>query len=256
MSEGYRSPAERREILCAVLSEERAKPLTEFHLSAKEEVFYRARAARALRKLVKKTGPFKEYYALPVRRPIRNVQIASAAMILTALLATFVFYLYLPPGTDETPLFTGSIAVVVASVGWAVAGWLTHRNAIRQTTNSMLFARFAQAQFGDAIQRFHRKWGFDVFPGVSEAELDALRTTGNEEDWKTATSVGYLLNYFELVANGVLQGDLDDKMVRENFRGVICFYHDKCWPLIRSSNQEDSRIFEGLIKLRTHYRDV
>lgn len=251
----YRDLAERREIVSAMIADATQKKLSDFKLSAGEEVFYRARSVRAVKLAVDETAEFKAYYNLPVARPFNNVIKASGVMIVAAVLAARVFVAYLPKDADATPIYGGLVAAIVAAVGWAVAGYLTHRNTIRQSTNSMLFARFSQAQFGEALARFHKQFGFEDFPRVSADELSRLRSTGNDDDWKTASSVGYILNYFELVANGVIQGDLDQAIVQDNIRGSIKFYHDKCWPYILSCNRSNSLTFAGLIRLRTHYRE-
>jgi hypothetical protein len=246
-----RSAKERRAIVCAMLAEDGA-PLSSFALSEREEKFYRARASKAIEAAVKKTARFRKSYSLPVAKPFRNVLWASFGVIVGAWATAGLFlWLFSPP--EETPIFDACLAVTVVAIGWAVVGSLTHRNTIRQNTNNFLFARFSQTQFGDALYRFHRKFGFDEKVGITESKLDALRATGDEEDWRTASSVGYLLNYFELVANGVISGDLDERIVRQNFRGVIQFYHDKCWPIIDAARRRNHRTFSGLIRLKTYY---
>jgi hypothetical protein len=207
---------------------------------------------KAAEAAVKKTARFRSSYALPVAKPFRNVLRASGIVILAAWATAGLFLWFFSP-SEKTPIFDACLVVTVAAIGWAVVGSLTHRNTIRQNTNNFLFARFSQTQFGDALHRFHRKFGFDENVGITPSKLSALRATGDEEDWRTASSVGFLLNYFELVANGVINGDLDERIVRQNFRGVIQFYHDKCWPVIDEARRLDHRTFSGLIRLKTYY---
>lgn len=251
----YRSWQQRREIIIAMIAEMSPKPLSSFNLSQSEEIFFRARAWKAVDALAQKTSAFKSYYNMPVARPFLRVVFASAIMIAVILVCAAVADAFLAPDKDRTPIATASGALIVAAAGWVVAGYMTNRNTIRQNTNTMLFARFSQAPFGDAVYRFHRKFGFDETIGLTKPELDALRTSDDDDDWKAASSVNYLLNYFEFIANGVLKGDLDHRIARENFRGVICFYHDKCWPYIRALNQGSPRTYENLIRIRTHYRE-
>lgn len=172
--------------------------------------------------------------------------------------ATFFIYLWLS-NTDNTrpyPLLSACVTVAVVAIGWVAAGWTSNRNTIRQNTNNMLFARFSHTAFGEAMHRFHTAFGNEVAPQVTEERLQELRSLGDEESIKTATSVTYLLNYYEFIASGVIRGDLDAEIIRDNIRGLICFYHDKCSPYIFLHNRQNPRVYENLIKIRTHYREA
>jgi len=250
-----RKRKERQQIIAALVAENSNQPLSSFNLSEREEKFYRARALKAIERATKRTAHFRNAYPLPVAKPFGNVIIASLAVILATWSAAGL-YLWLYNPDDKTPVFTGCLVTMVAAVGWAVAGFLTHRNTIRQSTNNILFARFSQAQFGENLESFHRAFGFDETVGITPEQREALRATGKDKDWKTATSIGYLLNYFELLASGVIKGDLDKGIVQENFRGVICFYHDKCWPIIDAARREDHRTYANLIRLKTYFDSI
>jgi hypothetical protein len=207
---------------------------------------------KALKDGARRTAHFSNAYALPVAKPFRNVILAST-IVIVATWAAAGLYLYLWEPADKTPVFNSSLAVMVVAVGWVVAGGITYRNTIRQNTYSVLFARFSQAHFGEALNRFLRKFGFDESPEVTQEQLDALRATNDDQEWQNAASVGFLLNYFELVASGVVKGDLHEGIVRENFRGAICFFHKKCWPIIEHANRTNHRTYSNLIRLNTFY---
>jgi len=247
-----RKSTERQEIICAILSECDHKPLASFELSAREEKFFRARSKKAVAAAARNTAHFTNAYPLPVAKPFQAVLGASLAVILAAW-ALAAVYLYVFEPTDKSPIVNGCLAIMVVAIGWVVVGGITHRNIIRQKTYDVLFARFSQAQFGDAVHRFHRKFGFDETVGITQKELDELRKNDDDEDWRAAASVGFLLNYFEVMASGVVKGDLHEGIVRENFRGVICFYHDKCWPIIEQANAANHRTFANLMRLKTYY---
>lgn len=252
MGTRYRSWEERRQIIRAIIADSNAPPLSSFQLSTSETVFFRARSAKAIDKLAKETSAFKGYYALPTARPFKYVIYVVAAMIATALCAAIYLDHYSPPTADRTPIFTAFIAVATAAVGWAVSGGIAHRNTVRQNTNSMIFARFSQAPFGEALHRFHETFG--TAPVTTE-RVNALKHSEKEEDRKAAASVGYLLNYYEFIASGVLHGDLHSEIVRDNIRGVICFFYDRCEQHIQNLNRANPRTFKNLIKIRTHYRE-
>jgi hypothetical protein len=254
MGRGYRSWAERRAIIRAIIADSSTAPLASFDLTASEEVYFRARSARMVDTLARKSSSFKSYYTMPTARPFGYV-VGLCALIVTGAAAAGV-YLYLASegATDVYPLLAACATLSIAAIGWVVAGGITHRNTIRQNTNNILFARFSQAPFGEALHRFHAAFGHELADAVTEERLEALRATG-EEGRKAATAAGYILNYFEFIAAGVLHGDLDKEIIRNNIRGVIVYYYEKCAPYIRSSNRENAKTYEHLIKLRTHYRE-
>ena len=256
MGVGYRSRAERREIIKSIIAHTEPSPLGAYDLSPSELVFYRARTARALDELANSTGTFKAYYRLPAARPFFYV--IGLTAIIVAMAVTFFVYLWLS-NTDNTrpyALLSACVTVAVVAIGWVAAGWTSNRNTIRQNTNNMLFARFSHTAFGEAMHRFHSKFGNEISPQVTDEKIEYLRSLGDEESIKTATSVTYLLNYYEFIASGVIRGDLDAEIIKDNIRGLIIFYHDKCSPYITLHNASNPRVYENLIKIRTHYREV
>lgn len=254
MANLYRSVDERRMIVRSVLAESNPPTLTSFNLTQSEEVFFRARAAKIVDRLARQSSSFKAYYALPTQKPFSYIIAVSALVILGCMVIGAYIYIN-TADTPAYPVFAALMSISAVAAGWTIAGWITHRNTIRQNTNSMIFARFSQAPFGEAMHRFHCTFDKKVSGQVTLAEIAKLRSTGCDEDRRNTASVTYLLNYFEFIASGVLRGDLDQEIVRQNLRGVVCFYHDKCEPYIRESNRQNPLVFEHLIKLRTHYRE-
>lgn len=255
MGKGYRSWAERRNIIRAMIADSNPPSLATFHLTPSEEAYFRARAAKAVDALAQQTSEFKSYYSLPTAKPFGYVIGMSALIVAGAAIAATYLYLRSKDATSVYPLFAACATLAVAATGWAVAGWITHRNTIRQNTNAMLFARFSQAPFGEAMHHFHTAFGIAPTDLVTHERITELRASANPENVKAATSVTYLLNYFEFISLGVIRGDLDQGIVRDNIRGVLIYYHDKCEPVIRRSNRVNPKSYENLIKLRTHYRE-
>lgn len=254
MEKLYRSVDERRMIIRSIIADTNPPILTSFDLSPSEEVFFRARSSKAVDRLAKQTSSFKTYYALPTQKPFGYVVAVSALVILVCIAAGAYIYVN-TTSSPAYPVFAALISICGIAAGWTIAGWLTHRNTIRQNTNNMIFARFSQAPFGEAMHRFHCAFDGLGSGQVLPSAITKLKSTGNDEDRKIAASVTYLLNYFELIASGVMRGDLDQQIIRQNLRGLVCFYHDKCEPFIRQSNSQNPLVFEHLIKLRTHYRE-
>lgn len=248
----HRARDERREIIRAIISDQ---SLDSFGLSEKETLFFRRRSARALDQAVRSTGAFTEYYVLPTEKPFGRV-VFSAGLVIAACIVAFIWVYRTAHDTPPWPIYAALIAISAAAAGWIVTSDVAHRNTVRQNTNAVVFARFAQAPFGDAITRFHDAFGYTVSPRISAAQMAELRASERETDRRAASSVIYLLNYFEFVASGVLRGDLDARIVQENNRGLICHYYDKCSPLIDALNRSNPLAYEHLRKLRTSYHEV
>ncbi len=255
MGAGYRTWDERRKIIRAIIAEKCPQTVDSFNLSESEEVYFRARTERAIDKLARDTSKFRSYYALPTAKPFGYVVGTVALIVVGAGLAAVYLWLRSEDATKAYPLFAALGASIVAAIGWAVAGGISHRNTVRQNTNTMLFARFSHAPFGDALNRFHGGFGHGALPQITKAKMDQLRASEIEDERKLAASVSYILNYYELLSSGVLRGDLDQNIVRDNVRGLIIYYFDKCAPHIRTLNMANARTYENLIKMRTHYRE-
>lgn len=249
----YRSWAERREIIAAIIAERNPQPVATFGLSPSEDVFFRARANSVLHEVGRRTSIFKAFYDLRTKKPFRNVLGITALFASFAVIAASYLFVTRRGDTQIYPLFGACAAVTVASIGWCVAAWISHRNAIRQNTVNLLFARFSQATFSDSMHRFHTEFGYGN-EVVSRALINAARSR-DSEGAKASETPNYLLNYFEFIAAGVMNGDLDAKIVRDNIRGFISYYYDKCEPFIFEANARNPRAFEFLRKLRTHYRE-
>lgn len=250
----YRSWADRRKIVAAIIAEINAPPVESFKLTPSEEVFFRARANRVLHDVGRRTSIFKAYYDLRTKKPFRNILGVTALVCSFGVIAALYLLITRRGNTDIYPLFAACAAVTVASIGWCVAAWIAHRNAIRQNTVNLLFARFSQATFAESMHRFHAEFGYDVKDVVSTARI-AIARKRNDEGAKASETPNYLLNYFEFIAAGVLNGDLDAKIVRDNIKGYLSYYYDKCEPFIFEANARNSKAFEFLRKLRTHYRE-
>lgn len=249
----YRTWAERREIVAAIIAERNPKPLESFKLTASEEVFFRARANRVLHEVGRRTSIFKAYYDLRTKKPFRKVLGVTAIFASFAVIAAIYLFITQRGHADVYPLFAACAAITVASIGWCVAAWIAHRNAIRQNTVNLLVARFSQATFGESMHRFHTEFGYG-YEVVSRALILAARSR-DQEGAKASETPNYLLNYFEFIAAGVMNGDLDADIVRDNIKGFVSYYYDKCEPFISESYARNPKAFEFLRKLRTHYRE-
>jgi len=254
MGTEYRNYDERLAIVRSIIAEGEHQKLETFSLTDSEEVFYRARAMRCVEQVAKNTSKFSSYYALPTAKPFGYVVGMTILIVACAAIAAVYIWLKTNEIKEAYPLFSALATITVAAIGWAVAGWISHRNTVRQNTNNLLVARFSQAPFGEALHNFHMYFGQDVNNKVTAEIMKKLRLSEDDKQRKAASSAVYLLNYYEFISSGVLKGDFDQGIVRDNIRGLIIFYHDKCYPYIRACNNDNPRTFENLIRMRTHYR--
>jgi hypothetical protein len=250
----YRSWEERRSIISSIIAEENPPPIETFELSESEELYFRSKSRKFIENLAIKTSEFKSYYALPAANPFGRI-IFLTLMILGSAGIAVLYINSKIKGAAAFPLYGALTAASIAALGWTVAGWIGHRNTVRQNTNNLLFARFSHAPFGDALHRFHTAFGVDLHPRITPEVINKLRNSACENDTKAAASVSYILNYYEFIATGVLNGDFDKHIVRDNIRGLIVFYHDKCAPMIYKDSKDYPRVFYNLKKIRTHYRE-
>lgn len=251
----HRDFDERRRIFKAIISEDE-KAILSFALDESEDNFFRSRASRAIDDVARKTSKFKAYYALPTAKPFRYVVIPSLAIAALALLVAISMYNLVADTSKVAPIFAACLTITVIALGWTFVGWNSHNNTIRQNTNNLLFARFAHQPFSESLHRFHMRFGHDQETRVTWEVYSKLRKSRDDDDRKAAAALAYILNYYEFIASGVVRGDLDKKVVRDNIRGNIAFYHDKCFPVIMALRRDNPRTFEFLTKIRAHYRET
>lgn len=250
----YRSWAERRQIVRAIIAETATRPLADFGLTESERIYFSARADQAVHRLARKTSAFKAYYELPISRPFRLVIGMATLLIVTAATVGAYIFLARRSSLHLYPLLAACGTVIVATFVGTIGAWISHRNAVRQTTNNIIFARFAQTAFTESLHRFHVVFGYEAQDRVSREMVRAVRADRDDRA-KGADAAIFLLNYLEYLSAGVLCGDLDHDIVRRNMRGIIIYYYEKCEPFILAHNRENPRAFMNLIKLRTHYRE-
>lgn len=247
--------AERRKIIRAYVAED-TELISGFDLDEGEQNYYHSRAARALDKTARQTSHFSAYYALPTAQPFLYVVIPSLLIVAAAAIFAILIYSLSDDPSKAAPIFAACLTITVIALGWTFVGWNSHNNTVRQNTNNILFARFAHQPFSEAVHRFHMKFGHGDDPRIEWETFCEMRKSTDEEDRKAAAALAYLLNYYEFIASGVIRGDLDKKVIRDNIKGTIIFYHDKCWPVIRVLRKTNPLTFEFLSKIRAHYRET
>lgn len=78
--------------------------------------------------------------------------------------------------------------------------------------------RLVNARYFSSNGRIHVLTDDELATGPPEAQLGALR---------------YLLNYFEFIAVGIRYGDLDEVLLKNTLRSILCSVYEAAEPLVR-----------------------
>lgn len=110
-----------------------------------------------------------------------------------------------------------SAGVVSAICGWIVAGMITVRNSTKQhTMNLLLESRLSPTymQYANAINSNF----FEPCGTPRMVPIGAYIEGESEDQYRALT---FILNYFEFVAVGIRCGDLDERIVKNTYRGIF-----------------------------------
>ncbi|WP_375403748.1 DUF4760 domain-containing protein [uncultured Sphingomonas sp.] len=147
----------------------------------------------------------------------------------------------------------GFSAIAAAAAGWMISGWVTHRTGRSKLTMDVVATRFSQPAFGDALTAFNK-----VLPGlqIDSALVKRLEASDDEDDRRALQRLRYLLNFCEFISVGVLEGELDERIVAKTLRGTLTYVHDHSAPYITDLQRRNTRTFEHFTMLRRHYREL
>lgn len=138
------------------------------------------------------------------------------------------FILSEPPAGLEKSQWVVLLGVIAAVAGWIISAIVTMRNSIRQHTVTTLLSsrlsetymsqtRLVNARYFSPSGGLYRLNAAEVAASPPEAQIAALR---------------YLLNYFEFIAVGIRYGDLDEKLLKNTLRGILCGVYEAAGPLV------------------------
>ncbi|MDA7426052.1 DUF4760 domain-containing protein [Thalassococcus lentus] len=71
---------------------------------------------------------------------------------------------------------------------------------------------------------------------------------------EAADAVVTLLNYYEFLAVGIAEGDLDETLLKRTLRGIMCNLVDDCRNLICEMRKRNPRTYENLAALYEDWR--
>ena len=190
------------------------------------------------------------------KKPSRVLGFLLGTVLLTTVVFSLLelaghqqFILRKPPAGLEKSQWVVLLGVVAAVVGWITSAIVTMRNSIRQHTVTTLLSsrlsetymsqtRLVNARYFSPSGALYRLTEDEVKAARPEAQLAALR---------------YLLNYFEFIAVGIRYSDLDEKLLKNTLRGILCGVYEAAGPLVSQrrrapagSKAEKSKTFEHL----------
>lgn len=162
------------------------------------------------------------------------------------------------------------IATLTALLGVGVALW-TYVNSVRkaarnqrkQHTITILFETRLSEQFQKANRL--RKRVFPEYQDITIEKWNAARKAtpeGESEEHHRfarlqndgAEALQMLLNYYEFLAVGLSEGDLDEAMLQKTIRGIMCNLVDDARELIADLRANNNKTFENLIPLYEKWR--
>jgi len=232
--------------------------VSSYSLSVNEIASFRGIAHNTLNSTIRKHSVFAHYYRSRIQWPFAPV-IFIVILIVAFCIAAFCFESSIVDLTDKStyPLVASAatfVAVAVAAIGWGFGAWFSYRNSQLQHTINVIFTRFAQTPFSENTKRFHGKFGYEIEPRITLAEIKRLENS-TEEDQAAAQSAKFLLNYYEFIAVGVLRGDLDLNVVESTLRGNMMFLFEKTAPMINEARKSRPATMEYFVDLISHLRE-
>ncbi|WP_431152245.1 DUF4760 domain-containing protein [Acidovorax facilis] len=148
------------------------------------------------------------------------------------------------------------VTVVVAIMVWIGTSYVTMRNLVKQhTINTLLQSRLSATYMENARalnKGFFGKHG-ELIPLTQEEVINPPAEVNLQ-------ALNYMLNYFEFIAVGIRHGDLDESVMKNSLRGIVCsvFCVAENYIHTRRSDVRDpskARTYEHLCWLHARWRD-
>jgi hypothetical protein len=206
--------------------------------------------------------------------------LAASVILVFAALSTFLItgefqalLRHIPDQPSEdykilVTLFGIAAATLTAVLGLLVALWTYRRSSKatrlaqrKQHTITILF----ETRLSEYFQRTNtqRKLAFPVDQDITLADWRAARTaTGSSPQDEAraaalrdgADALQQMLNYYEFLAVGIAQQDLDKDLLKASIRGIMCNLVDDARIMIAELRQNDPKTMEHLVHLYEEWR--
>ena len=156
------------------------------------------------------------------------------------------------------------ISVIAAIATFAISSAAARRAQRKQHTITVLLDTRLSSEFQQTIER--RRLRFPEYSDVTFEAWDAARKAvpANPSDptqvaeakltRDSALALTQLLNYYEFLAVGILDGDLDEPMLYKTIRSIMCNLVDDCRLLIAGMQEIKPSTYEHLTALYERWR--
>lgn len=165
---------------------------------------------------------------------------------------------------------TGTIAAfvsVVAALGtFAYSAYAARRAQRKQQTMTLLLESRLSSEFRGILEK--RRELFPEYTDVTFDAWNAARTAKSpnpdnelqrktvERERESALALTQLLNYYEFLAVGIKEGDLDKELLRKTLRSIMCNLVDDCRDLIAEMRRRRPSTYEHLTALYDDWREI
>ena len=173
----------------------------------------------------------------PIYRSMRREPALLIVSILVfGLAGAFLVY----DASNRTPV-VAAIAATAATIGWV----LQRQSALEISRKQHTLTILLQMRQNDIFNR-HRINFFSVYPRDSYIQQQDVDRLLNERVAKekygidangmlkfpVVESIFFICNYYEFLASGIRQGDLDNDLLEQSLRSITIQFYRTCRPLI------------------------
>lgn len=245
-------------LICREILQGRAEAVfVAYDIALADQAIYRRLADEALSRPISRRSAAKRYFRATIKNPIWISTMLSSLVGAISFAVAVVLTRWIDLSRSSTfPMLSavaGFSAIGVAAMGWGVSGWIAHRNNRSKYTLDTVAARFAQSAFTDALALFNKRFR-DVT--ITDAMVADLAASPHDEDRQAVQGQRYLLNYFEFIAVGVLEGELDERIVARTLRGNLADIYDRSMLYVIELQRKNPRTLEHFSRLRRHYEEM
>ncbi|QUJ77365.1 DUF4760 domain-containing protein [Sulfitobacter albidus] len=163
-----------------------------------------------------------------------------------------------------TGTFVALVSVAAALCTFGYNAYAARRAQRKQQTMTLLLESRLSSEFRGILEK--RRHLFPEYTDVSFDAWNAARTAAPEDatdpdqiaaaerSRESALAVTQLLNYYEFLAVGIKQGDLDKDLLRKTLRSIMCNLVDDCRDLIAEMRRRKPSTYEHLCALYDDWR--
>lgn len=149
------------------------------------------------------------------------------------------------------------LGILLATIGWIATVTTTRYLSRRQHTINVLL----QHRFNDY---FHKHLStvtahFPVGTIISKSDAEALfssvkKKANNDPLREVYESIVPILNYYEFLAVGITRGDLNENVMRDFYKSMVCNFCEKTHEFIKHAQKDQPTGCEHLIELYKIWR--